>query len=149
MELPLDAPVALKRGITRHLKRNGALRRIEIKVKLGMRVAVEEIRTDPNAVGALERHRFQHSSPHELHALQVIYAFLSERSLTYTLSALEEESCVGRESAEAMALTDLVHSRHESFVCETTPPRGGAKAQPASGKRGVDWSGFLAENDEL
>jgi hypothetical protein len=111
MEIPIEAPLEVKRAVARALTRRGALRRIEMKIKLAMRVAVEEIREDPSQPGALDRHRFEAASPHELRALQLIYAFLAERSLTYTLTAMEEEACIARASADGPALTDLVAPR--------------------------------------
>jgi hypothetical protein len=108
MEIPIEAPVNVKRDIARKLQRSGALRRIETKIKLGMMVAVEEIREPPKDKSALERHRFKDASPLELSGLQSIYSFLAERGLTYTLSALSEESCVRRTNSERLALVDLV-----------------------------------------
>jgi hypothetical protein len=108
MEVPIEAPIHVKKDIARKLQKSGVLRRIEMKIKLGMLVAVEEIREDPKQPGVLERHKFKDVSTHELRGLQIIYSFLAERGLTYTLSALLEESCVQRSASERTHLVSLV-----------------------------------------
>jgi hypothetical protein len=110
MEVPIEAPLAIKKGIAKRLQRSGALKRVEHKIKLGMMVAVEELREDPNAPGHLERHRFKNASPYELKALQCVYNFLSQHNLTYTLSALIEESAVPRVQSESADIISLVRA---------------------------------------
>jgi hypothetical protein len=111
MEIPIEAPVEIKRAIAKRLQKSGALKRIERKIKLGMMVAVEEIREDPKAPGNLERRRFRDASVHELRGLQAVYNFLAERNLTYTLSALLEESGVRRNNSEAADILTLLDER--------------------------------------
>jgi hypothetical protein len=110
MEVPIDCPVPIKKDIARKLQSNGSLRRIEKKIQLAMMVAVEEIRDDPQKPGALERHHFNNASPHELRGLQLVYDYLSDRGLAYTLGALTEESCVPRGSAGRTSLFELVRT---------------------------------------
>jgi hypothetical protein len=82
---------------------------MERKIKLGMMVAVEELREDPNSPGYLERGKFKNAAPYELRALQAVYAFLSERKLTYTMSALIEESAVPRSQSESEDVLELAN----------------------------------------
>ena len=108
MEVPIEAPREIKKAVAKRLQKSGALRRIERKIKLGMLVAVEEIREDPKAPGNLERRKFKDASPHEVKALQAIYNFLAERNMTYTLSCLLEESSVRRNQADTTDLLELL-----------------------------------------
>lgn len=120
MEIPIEAPHEIKKKIAKRLQKNGALKRIERKIKLGMMVAVEEIREDPQQKGNLERKRFKDASPHELKSLQAVYNFLSERNMTYTLSTLLEESCVRRSPTDTTDILDLVSSDVEDNIEENS-----------------------------
>jgi hypothetical protein len=111
MEVPIEAPLPIKKGIAKRLQRSGALKRIERKIKLGMMVAVEELREDPNSPGHLERKKFMNASPYELRALEAVYNFLSERNVTYTLSALIEESAVPRRQSESASILNFIENR--------------------------------------
>jgi hypothetical protein len=148
MEIPIEAPVHVKKDIARKLQKSGVLRRIEMKIKLGMLVAVEEIREDPKQPGVLERHRFKDAATNELRGLQLIYNFLAERGLTYTLSAMLEESCVQRSVSERTELVSLVkptpvkrrlppkQRRGEEEEEEDPPPRRTRSGVLAVAKRG-------------
>lgn len=108
MEVPIEAPREIKRAIAKHLQKSGALKRIERKIKLGMMVAVEEIREDPKSPGNLERRKFKDASVHESKALQAIYNYLSERNMSYTLSCLLEESSVRRNPSDTTDILDFL-----------------------------------------
>lgn len=110
MEVPIEAPREIKKAIAKRLQKSGALKRIERKIKLGMMVAVEEIREDPKAPGNLERRKFKDASVHESKALQAIYNFLSERNMSYTLSCLLEESTVRRNTSDVTDILDYIDS---------------------------------------
>ena len=47
MQVPIEAPIEIKKKIAKKLQKNGALKKIERKIKLGMMVAVEEIKSEP------------------------------------------------------------------------------------------------------
>lgn len=108
MEVPINAPREIKKAIAKRLQKNGALKVIERRIKLGMLVAVEEIREDPKAAGNLERKKFKNASPHELKALQAIYRFLDERNMTYTLSCLLEDSAIRRNPKDRTDITEMI-----------------------------------------
>lgn len=55
MQVPIEAPIEIKKKIAKKLQKSGALKRIERKIKLGMMVAVEEIKSEPNEKTHLER----------------------------------------------------------------------------------------------
>jgi hypothetical protein len=158
LEVPIEAPTHVKKDIARKLQKSGALRRIETKIKLGMMVAVEEIREDPKQLGALERHRFKDASPHELRGLQLVYRFLAERGLTYTLSTLAEKSCVRRTDSERTSLLSLVRAasaprsprRLVDEEEEEEPSRGRAVLARASAKsRTLNRNRSLINDDDL
>lgn len=94
MQIPIDAPLEIKKKIARRLQKNGSLKNIETKIKLGMMVAVEELRENKDEKTHLDRRPFKSASASEMKAIQLIYNYLSQHNMTYTLSALIEESCV-------------------------------------------------------
>jgi hypothetical protein len=94
----IDPSLPIKKAIDKRLQKRGVLTRIERKIKLGMMVAFEELRENPDAPGNLDRRKFRDAPPSELRALQLVYNFLAERNLSYTLSALLEESATVRAS---------------------------------------------------
>jgi hypothetical protein len=117
MEITINAPLHIKKAIARKIQRSGTLQRIERKIKLGIMIAVEELRENPRQPSTLECHRFRTASPHENRGLQLVYDFLSERGLTYTLSVLLEESCVSRNSPENLSLISFLCSGDPLAVC--------------------------------
>ena len=163
MEVPIEAPREIKKAIAKRLQKTGVLKRIERKIKLGMLVAVEEIREDPKAPGNLERKKFKDASPHETKALQAIYNFLAERNMTYTLSCLLEESSIRRHQADTTDILELLEDdvpKSKPRASRTQPAQASddqesgsflddsfddipkkSKAQAAQQKKGVTYSG--------
>lgn len=159
MEVPIEAPREIKKAIAKRLQKTGVLKRVERKIKLGMLVAVEELREDPKAPGNLERKKFKDASVHETKALQAIYNFLAERNMTYTLSCLLEESAIRRNQADTTDLLELIEDEAPksrkvtrpqrrqssdeqdsgSFLddsMDALPPKSRAQKTPMGGKRG-------------
>ena len=98
MQVPIEAPKEIKRQIAKKLQKNGSLKRIETKIKLGMMVSVEEIKENEKK-SHLERLPFKkNNSKVELNALQTVYNYLSSKNLTYTLSTLLEETSIEKSS---------------------------------------------------
>ena len=111
MEVPIEAPLEIKKKIAKSLQKSGALKRIERKIKMGMMVAIEELRDPEPNPKVLEHKPFKNAKANELRALQVVYNYLSERNLTYTLSTLLEESCQNRKQTETLNLLDIINSQ--------------------------------------
>lgn len=110
MQVPIEAPIEIKKKIAKKLQKSGALKRIERKIKLGMMVAVEEIKSEPNEKTHLERLPFKDATINEIKGLQAIYSYLAKRNLTYTLSTLLEESCVKRQQNSNYDLVEVIES---------------------------------------
>jgi hypothetical protein len=156
VEIAIEAPIEIKKPIARKLQKSGALKKIERKIKLGMMVAIEELREDPGAPGNLERRKFKKASPYELRALQVVYNFLAERGLTYTLSAVLEESCEKRNQGEVADIRDLLQFTQAGAVAamkteEEEDEEEDDDAPPESPPRGPqvdDADDFSVSDDE-
>ena len=108
LDVPIEAPVEIKKKIAKKLQKSGALKRIERKIKLGMMVAIEELQDDPKGKGNLERKKFKNASVYEQRALQVVFNFLADHNMTYTLSALLEESCSKRNMNDTSDIFDYI-----------------------------------------
>ena len=108
LDVPIEAPVEIKKKIAKKLQKSGALKRIERKIKLGMMVAIEELQDDPKGNGNLERKKFKNASVYEQRALQVVFNFLADHNMTYTLSALLEESCSKRNMNDTSDIFDYI-----------------------------------------
>ena len=121
MQVPIEAPLEIKKKIARRLQKSGALKKIERKIKLGMMVAVEEIKSDPKEPTHLERHRFKDASINEIKALQCIYAYLAENNMTYTLSTLLEESCVERQTSSNYDLLEVLEDVNQEYEEDEIP----------------------------
>lgn len=113
MQVPIEAPIEIKKKIAKKLQKSGALKKIERKIKLGMMVAVEEIKSEPNEKSHLERLPFKDATINETKALQCIYAYLAQHNMTYTLSTLLEESCVKRQQTTDYNLIDVIASANQ------------------------------------
>lgn len=113
VNVPIDAPLEVKKKIAKRLQKKGALKKIERKIKLGMMVAVEEIRSDPSEKTHLERLPMKNASVNELKALQAIYAYLAENNMTYTLSTLLEETCVKRNPSNKYDILEVLAEMNE------------------------------------
>ncbi|OHT03697.1 hypothetical protein TRFO_28831 [Tritrichomonas foetus] len=108
LDVPIEAPIEIKKKIAKKLQRSGVLKRIERKIKLGMMVAIEEIQEDPKAKGNLERKPFKNADGYENKALQAVFNYLYEHNMTYTLSALLEESSSRRNPSDTTNILDYV-----------------------------------------
>ncbi|OHT14611.1 hypothetical protein TRFO_42945 [Tritrichomonas foetus] len=108
MEIPIDAPLEIKHKIAKKIQKNGSLRHVERKIKMGMMIAVQELRENPDAIGNLERKPFKNANPYELKALQSIFNFLSTNNMAYTLSTLLEESAVRRNINDTTDIMELI-----------------------------------------
>ena len=108
MEIPIEAPNEVKRRIARKIEENGVLKRVERKIKMGMMIAVQELRENPQSHGNLERKPFKDANPYELKALQAIFNFLSDHNMSYTLSTLLEESGVKRINSDSTDITKII-----------------------------------------
>jgi hypothetical protein len=105
-----EVPEDIKNEVAERLKRKGTLRAISREVKVAMTAAISELRgLHPDSKSVLEYHALEGANPHEIAALQTIYAFLESRGLTYTLGCLAEETGVERRGAGY----DLVEISHE------------------------------------
>ncbi|EAY20043.1 hypothetical protein TVAG_365510 [Trichomonas vaginalis G3] len=113
MNVPIEAPIEIKKKIAKKLQKSGALKRIERKIKLGMMVAVEEIKSEPTEKTHLERLPFKDATINEIKGLQAIYAYLAKRNMTYTLSTLLEESCVKRQANSNYDLLEVLESANQ------------------------------------
>lgn len=108
MEFNIDVPDEIKPKIMQKLIQNGILKTIKRKVKMGMMIAVQEIRENNESESILERKIFKNASPYELKALQSVFNFLATYNLNYTLSTLLEESAVRRSSSDTTNVLDLI-----------------------------------------
>ncbi|EAY17492.1 hypothetical protein TVAG_494340 [Trichomonas vaginalis G3] len=113
MNVPIEAPIEIKKKIAKKLQKSGALKRIERKIKLGMMVAVEEIKSEPTEKTHLERLPFKDATINEIKGLQAIYSYLAKRNMTYTLSTLLEESCVKRQTNTNYDLLEVIESANK------------------------------------
>jgi hypothetical protein len=104
---PVEAPLQIRKAIEKRLQKRGVLKQIERKIKLGMMVAVEELRQCHDGSGTLDRRKFKDAPPSELRGLQLVYNFLDSRNLIYTLGALREESATAR-TDEPADILDVV-----------------------------------------
>lgn len=108
IDVPIEAPLEIKKKIAKKLQKGGVLKRIERKIKLGMMVAIEEIQEDPKDNGHLERKPFKNASVYEQKALQAVFNYLYDHNMTYTLSAMLEESCGRRKQSDTTNILDYV-----------------------------------------
>lgn len=108
IDVPIEAPLEIKKKIAKKLQKGGVLKKIERKIKLGMMVAIEEIQEDPKAKGNLERKPFKNASIYEQKALQAVFNYLYDHNMTYTLSAMIEESCGRRNQSDTTNILDYI-----------------------------------------
>lgn len=116
MELHIDAPREVRAGIAERLRQHKTLEAIERRVRAGMLVAMDEIREQITGVSAIESGKFKGSSAREIRGLQLIYNFLADRGMTYTLSCLLEESTVRRSRADTDDISDLIIESRPVFA---------------------------------
>lgn len=117
MEFQIDVPDEIKPKIMQKITQNGTLKSIKRKVKIGMMIAVEEIKNESESESYLERKIFKNASPYELKALQSIFNFLSTNKMNYTLSTLLEESAVRRNNTDTLSVIDVIDDQinHPEF----------------------------------
>lgn len=108
MQLPIEVPKELQKKLAKNLQTSGFLKKIERKIKIGMMVALEEIREDPSSCSHLVKRPPKTVNIYEQRALQTIYNFLSKNHMTYTLSALIEESCIDKSPQESPDILELI-----------------------------------------
>lgn len=108
IDVPIEAPLEIKKKIAKRLQKNKVLKRIERKIKLGMMVAIEEIQENPKDEGHLERKPFKNAKIYEQKALQAVFNYLYDHNMTYTLSALLEESCGRRSQSDTTNILDYI-----------------------------------------
>ena len=108
IDVPIEAPLEIKKKIAKRLQKKGVLKKIQRKIKLGMMVAIEEIQEDPKADGNLERKPFKDVSRYEQKALQAVFNFLSDHNMTYTLSAILEESSARRNLSDTTNILNYI-----------------------------------------
>ena len=81
MEFEIDIPEEIKPNLIERLNQNGALKSVNRKVKMGMMVAIQEIRENRQSQSYLTKKPFENSSPYEMKALQSVFDFLSTHDL--------------------------------------------------------------------
>lgn len=114
MEFEIEIPEEIKPNIIERLNQNGSLKSLNRKVKMGMMIAIQEIRENRQSQSYLTKKPFENSSPYEMKALQSVFDFLSTHNLFYTLATLFEESAIRKSGEKNVDVIDLIdhHINH-------------------------------------
>jgi hypothetical protein len=123
-EIPFEIPKELKDRLRERLKSSGPFNEIAWKIKLGMSAAIGELRGQKGRKSIFEESTFPINDTEdesilelERQSLQTVYAFLTERDLTWTLGCLTKETRINQES-EAYDLLQLLEPDEPVDVVE-------------------------------
>jgi hypothetical protein len=107
MSIKIDVPPALRAKVHDKLVASGALERIDRRVRHGMCAAIETLRGDKSPKPVFESLGFNKPAA-ELKSIQVVYKYLGDVGLTWTLDTLVQETNLRPADTSDPSLLDLL-----------------------------------------
>ena len=122
MEIPNELSDDIKKEVESKLQNNGVFKKLQNKIKDGIKYAKEEIKTNKQNLNLekIRNNAFSKKDENERESLSRIYKYLSEHGLSWTLSVLEYETNIqsGLQKAEHKVLERKGYSEVYEITAE-------------------------------